>query len=205
MVYDFKMKAESRLKVSKCRRYYKYKEKDGEMRVFQKEGINWNEIEEHNVIEVEWIRRFRHNNQIIIISTFEIEATPPNEYLASTFNEQIKIALQEGKVIAEYNASVKNNMMGYWVIIDMDKNILIEKELFAKEWKINTSIIAEAVILLDMIQAINDKSYNIMNLNMIIVIDNKAVWKMIYRGIEIPNQYNQDTAVEASVIERIIQ
>ena len=44
-VYNFKMKAESRLKVSKCRRYYKYKENDGEMRVFQKEGINQNKIE----------------------------------------------------------------------------------------------------------------------------------------------------------------
>ena len=40
---------------------------------------------------------------------------------------------------------------------------------------------------------------------MIIVMDNKAVLKMIYEGMEVPNQYNQDAAVEASAVERIIQ
>ena len=39
----------------------------------------------------------------------------------------------------------------YWVIIDRDKNILIEKELFTKEWEMNTARIAEAIILLDII------------------------------------------------------
>ena len=91
IVYDFKMKAESRLKVSKYRKYYKYKEKDGEIRVFQKEGINWNKIEEKSTIEVEQICcigiRFRYNNQIIVISIFEIEATRSNVYLAPSFNE----------------------------------------------------------------------------------------------------------------------
>ena len=49
---------------------------------------------------------FRYNNQIIIISAFKIEATLPNKYLAPPFNEQIKIALQEGKVITGCDASV---------------------------------------------------------------------------------------------------
>ena len=44
-----------------------------------------------------------------------------------------------------------------------------------------------------------------MNINMIILIDNKVVWKMIYGRIEVPNQYNQDAAAEASTIKRIIQ
>ena len=47
-------------------------------------------------------------------------------------------------------------MGAYWVIMDRDKNILMEKELFAKEWEINTARIVEAVILLDMIRTIND-------------------------------------------------
>ena len=61
------------------------------MRVFQKEGINWNKIEEYDIIEVEQIccieRRFRYNNQITIISAFEIEATSSNMYLTPLFNE----------------------------------------------------------------------------------------------------------------------
>ena len=87
--------------------------------------------------------------------------------------------------------------------MDRDRNILMEKELFAKEWEMNTARIAEAIILLDMIRTINNKSYNIMDMNMIIAMDNEAVWKMIYRGIKIPNHYNQDAAAEVSIIEMI--
>ena len=59
--------------------------------------------------------------------------------------------------------------------MDRNWNILMEKELFAKEWEINTTRIAEAIILLDIIQTINNKSHNIMNINLTVAIDNKAV------------------------------
>ena len=65
-VYDFKVKVESRLKVSKCKQFYKYKEKDRQIRVYQREGINWSDIEKEMVILVEWIccmdRIFKYNN-----------------------------------------------------------------------------------------------------------------------------------------------
>ena len=35
--------------------------------------------------------------------------------------------------------------------MNIDRNILIEKELFAKEWEINTARTVVATILLDMI------------------------------------------------------
>ena len=69
----------------------------------------------------------------------------------------------------------------------------------------NTTRTVEAIILLDMIWTINDKSYNIMDTKMIIAMDNKAVWRMIYRGMKVPNYYNQDAAAEVSAIERITQ
>ena len=69
-----------------------------------------------------------------------------------------------------------NNMMGaYWVIMDRDQNILMEKELFIKEWELNTPRTAEVTILLGMIQTINNKSYNVMNMELIVAIDNDAV------------------------------
>ena len=50
------------------------------------------------------------------------------------------------------DVSVKNTIMGvYWVIIDRDQNILMEKELFTKKWEMNTLRTAEATILLDII------------------------------------------------------
>ena len=39
----------------------------------------------------------------------------------------------------------------YQMIMDRDQNILMEKELFAKEQEINTTRTAEATILLNMI------------------------------------------------------
>ena len=40
---------------------------------------------------------------------------------------------------------------------------------------------------------------------MIKAMDNEVVWKIIHRGMKVPNHYNQDAAAKASAIERIIQ
>ena len=40
----------------------------------------------------------------------------------------------------------------------------------------NTTRIAEATILLDMIQIINNKSYDIINIELTVAMDNEAVW-----------------------------
>ena len=93
----------------------------------------------------------------------------------------------------------------YWVIIDKDRNILIEKELFSNKQEMNTTRIAEAIILLDMIQIINNKSYDIMNMNLTVAIDNEAVQQMIHREIVVPNHYNQDASAQAYTIKRIQQ
>ena len=89
--------------------------------------------------------------------------------------------------------------------MDRDKNILMEKELFVKEWEMNMARIVEAIILLDLMQTINNKSYNIMDMNMTIAMDNKEVWKMIHGGMKVPNYYNQDAIAKVSAIERITQ
>ena len=78
---------------------------------------------------------YKHNNQLTLISVFDIEAHPPTIILVPLFNSHIKEALINGRAIAGYNTSVKNNIMGvYWVIIDWNnKGILIEREMYAKE------------------------------------------------------------------------
>ena len=59
--------------------------------------------------------------------------------------------------------------------IDRDRNILIKKELFTKEWEMNTTRIVEVIILLDMMQTINNKSHDIINVNLIVSMNNKVV------------------------------
>ena len=101
--------------------------------------MRWNEIIISDEVQIEWLcyvrRTFWHNNQVIIISIFEIEATLPTILRVLPFNVQIKQVLSTGRAVAGCDASVKNNVMGvYWIIMDREtKEILMEKEVFSKE------------------------------------------------------------------------
>ena len=67
-------------------------------------------------VQIEWLccigRTLRHNNQVTIISIFEIEATLPTILRVLLFNVQIKQVLSTGRAVARCDASVKNDMMG---------------------------------------------------------------------------------------------
>ena len=79
----------------------------------------------------------------------------------------------------------------YWVIMDREmKEILMEREVFSKEQEMNTLRMAEAIILLDMIYTINGKSYDINGADMMVAMDNKAIWRMVHGGLVIPNYFN---------------
>ena len=94
----------------------------------------------------------------------------------------------------------------YQVIMDQEtKEIMMEKEVFSKEWEMNTPRMVEVVILLDMIHTINRKSYDINSINMIVAIDNKAVQRMAYEGLVIPNYFNQDTTAKASLVKKLVE
>ena len=81
----------------------------------------------------------------------------------------------------------------------------MEREVFSKEWEMNTPRIAEVVILLDIIHTINGKSYDINGVDMIVVIDNKAIWRMVHGGLVIPNHFNQDAVAKVSFAKRLIE
>ena len=63
----------------------------------------------------------------------------------------------------------------------------------------------EAVILLDLVQTIYNKAYQIEQATINLAIDNEVVWKMIHGYMKVPNHYNQDVAAEAETIYRIIE
>ena len=56
-------------------------------------------------------RTYKYNNQVTVISVFNIEVHPLTTILAPLFNSQIKKALQNGRVVAGCNTSVKNDIM----------------------------------------------------------------------------------------------
>ena len=78
---------------------------------------------------------YKYNNQLTLISVFNIEAHPLTTILALPFNSHMKEALINRKAVAGCNALVKNDVIGaYWVIIDQNnKSILIEREMYTKE------------------------------------------------------------------------
>ena len=69
----------------------------------------------------------------------------------------------------------------------------------------NTPRTAEVVILLDMINTISKKSYDINGVDITVVSDNKAIWRMVYRSLVIPNYFNQDAGAKVSLVKRLIE
>ena len=87
-------------------------------------------------------------------------------------------AINNDKLQAAFDVLTKNGQMGaYQAIINTEtKQIVMEKELYSKDWSINTNRAAETIILLDIIAIIQAKSYSITNGRIPKIIDNKKVW-----------------------------
>ena len=58
--------------------------------------------------------------------------------------------------------------------------------------------------MLDIVYMINSKSYDIEGANMLVAMDNQAVWRIVHRGLTIPNHFNQDAAAKASSVKKLI-
>ena len=91
----------------------------------------------------------------------------------------------------------------YWMIMMINRKIVLEKELYSKNWQYNIPRSTEAIVLLDIMQVVKQKAVSIEDRAIVIVIDNKVVQKMAYRLIEIVNYFNQDSATECIAIKRL--
>ena len=57
--------------------------------------------------------------------------------------------------------------------MNINREVLIEKELYSKQWSMNSQYRAKAIILFDIIIIIYSKSCNINRRELIVVINNK--------------------------------
>ena len=97
------------------------------------------------------------NGSMIIRSIIhnEIEG---QEIAPPPFNEHITRKVREAKIIAASDASVKSgSIVGYWIVADVERENTLSKELYHKLWTQNTSILAEALALLQLINVIERK------------------------------------------------
>ena len=79
----------------------------------------------------------------------------------------------------------------------------MEREVYSKDWQVNTGWTAEAIILLDFMHTIYNKACELEVGAVTISMDNKKVWSNVYGGMAVANHFNQDVAAEASAIKRL--
>ena len=88
--------------------------------------------------------------------------------------------LGSGKMIAAYDASVKNGLMGAcWVMMTRENEKIMNHEMREKDWGHDASKTKEAVMLLDLITTLTKKSHSINQGEIDICKDNREIWKII--------------------------
>ena len=95
------------------------------------------------------------------------------------------------------------SMRGYQYLTNIEKNDKIENMLYSNYWKQNTPRVAEAIVVLNMIEVIKIKGRHIVNGKVVISIDSRKVHQMIAQ-ISTANYHIQDRAAEASTIRRFL-
>ena len=79
------------------------------------------------------IERVYNRSGPIVYYNFDLEIIPLRVILSLLFNTEIERLIRDNKAIVVYDASVKDRRIGgYWILMTMEKRILIEKELFSK-------------------------------------------------------------------------
>jgi len=112
--------------------------------------------------------------------------------------------LRTNQAVAGCDASVKNGMIGTaWVLMTRSKRILTEREVYLKDWQVNTEQTVEAIILLNFIQTVYNKAYELEVGVVIISMDNKKVWNNVHEGIKVANHFNQAAELETLVIKQL--
>ena len=97
-----------------------------------------------------------------------------------SFNENITQIIRKLKVLAATDASVKDGKMGEAQIIsNYNGNLLSRNKLYHKIWNENSNISVEALILLELIQVIERKSWHINKGKIIIAVDYREVYQTL--------------------------
>ena len=123
-----------------------------------------------------------------------------------TFSAEIVELFQRNQLVAEYDMSVKNSVIGVvQIIMIRSKRVVMEKEIFLKDQSLNNTRSAEVIMLLDFIKILSKKSFKMGSQTIIILINNNKVQQMVHNNIKVVNHFNQEAASEISRIRRLIQ
>ena len=94
--------------------------------------------------------------------------------------------MRENKAIAATDISVKSRKIGgLQIIIMIKRKYEIEHRIYSKDWKVNISKVAEAIVLLDLIEMVAKRTKKINQGILVIYCDNKKLYQSINREMDI--------------------
>ena len=92
-----------------------------------------------------------------------------------------------------------------WTIRSKSNELLLQNHNYHKEQENNTIIGAEAITLLELVDAIERKGRRISHRKIIIKVDNRKAHQRIVETIEKPNTHAKDSGAEIAQIKRLLE
>ena len=131
-----------------------------------------------------------------------IEATSPKIDHTPPFNNMIISNIINRSAIVASDASIQNKYLGrYQKIVNKENKTLMEHEIYNKNQFLGRKQSREAILLLDIVVTINQKSKHIEHGRITIYNNNK----LLVQGIRFPllkeNQYTVEVGAEISEIQ----
>ena len=91
-----------------------------------------------------------------------------------------------------------------WFIKDQEGSMLLENLVYHKDWRENTSVGAQYITLLELIEVLYKKGKHIECGTVVIAIGNSKAYNNIIRKIQKPSRLTQDSGAETARIKEII-
>ena len=115
-----------------------------------------------------------------IINILAIKANPQTQTYEVPFRQEILQTIINHKAIVACDASDKDGKLGrYQIISNENRNNKVPHSMYDKQWKFNSSTVAEAIIMLDLIETIQSKTKTINKGGLTICNDNQKLHKRL--------------------------
>lgn len=100
---------------------------------------------------------------------------------------------------------MRNIMGGCWIIANAAKSVKKENVICHKEWEDNSSGVAEVIVLLELLAAIESKGRHIEFGEISIRFDHRKGFKKIVNQIKKSSVYAQEAGAKISRIKELIE
>ena len=209
-IVDFSKSVNTTYEITPERKYVK-QVKNNKVWFYEKTEARYGRVKYQRTEEIftnEWrksIAEMSHSKELIVYNVFPIEVDDSNIEFVVPFPDEISNSIRNRKAVAATDASVKDSCMGgCWIISDENKSFQQKHELYHKEWIDNNSGVAEAIVLLQLLEHIEEKGRHINEGAIRIGFDLRKAHKKIINDIKRSNEYALESGAEISRIKYLL-